>query len=93
MSKLYDITKMFKFGAWNYVENGNTALLLGKPLAIRVTNNSDNHTYTVELYYPLFKVILTLDENENIISQDIVDLQDLIAILYDIYGELYNLAR
>ena len=93
MSKLEALAKMFKYKLWNYIENGNTALYFREPLAIKVTRNNDNHTYTVELYYSLFKIILTLDENENIINQNIVDIQDLITALNDIYGELYNLAR
>jgi len=93
MSKLESLAKMFKFKAWNYYENGNTALYFSEPLAIRVTRNNDNYTYTVELYYSLFKIILTFDENENMISHDVIDIQDLIATLNDIYGELYNLAR
>jgi hypothetical protein len=93
MSKLESLAKMFKFKAWNYVENGNTALYFREPLAIRVTKNNDNYTYTVELYYTLFKIVLTLDENDNVVNQDVIDIQDLLTALNDIYGELYNLSR
>jgi len=84
---------MFKYKVWNYVENSNAALYFREPLAIRVTKSNDNHTYVLELYYSLFKIVLTLDENGNVISHDVVDIADLINALNDIYGELYNIAR
>ena len=93
MSKLENLAKMFKFKVWNYVENSNAALYFREPLAIRVTKSNDNHTYIVELYYSLFKIVLTLDENGNVIRQDVIDIGDILATLNDIYGELYNLAR
>ena len=90
---LYNLSRLPTLFKWmDFVLKGK-AIRFRNPYAITVEENKENNTYVVNLYYPFLKITLIFDEKGDVIDYEETYITDLLNVLNDIYGELYNLAK